>query len=389
MDLIQNVDVERLYTHILSLEGIRHPISSPQGLLLAKNYINKELTSYGYNVKEEEFLVEELSDPFSNVIAYNNNPSDPEVLITSHYDTVINTPGADDNASAVAIMLESARILKDQGNFKFISFTLEEGNPAHLQNLLSKGKELGLLTDENRLTSARLVDLSQEIQKKISELLEVGKKNIVAEVLSTFDTNLTDKEMEYFRIRYKIYEDGMRTVLGKFDLMGSTHHVSAIENHENITGVINLETIGYTSPKPNSQNFPTPLDPSMATKHNTQENLSVGDFAFIISHNVSQTLGASFFEQTQLEAINLTSAWLHVPFDYQTIVNTMPDILRSDHAPFWEKNIPALIITDTANFRNPYYHTPADTISTLDFKFIKQICQSTIVCALNMLDSVN
>ncbi len=54
------------------------------------------------------------------------------------------------------------------------------------------------------------------------------------------------------------------------------------------------------------------------------------------------------------------------------------DTLRSDHAPFWRENIPALMITDTANFRYPYYHTKADTIDKLDFDFIKKITQVTI-----------
>jgi hypothetical protein len=43
-----------------------------------------------------------------------------------------------------------------------------------------------------------------------------------------------------------------------------------------------------------------------------------------------------------------------------------PDLLRSDHAPFLFAGQPALILTDTSNFRNPHYHQPSDTVETID-----------------------
>jgi Zn-dependent M28 family amino/carboxypeptidase len=44
--------------------------------------------------------------------------------------------------------------------------------------------------------------------------------------------------------------------------------------------------------------------------------------------------------------------------------------LRSDHAPFWATGYPAMLATDTANFRNPNYHQPTDTLATLDKPFL-------------------
>jgi hypothetical protein len=43
-----------------------------------------------------------------------------------------------------------------------------------------------------------------------------------------------------------------------------------------------------------------------------------------------------------------------------------PDLLRSDHAPFLNMGVAAIMLTDTSNFRNPNYHKPTDTVSTLD-----------------------
>jgi hypothetical protein len=46
------------------------------------------------------------------------------------------------------------------------------------------------------------------------------------------------------------------------------------------------------------------------------------------------------------------------------------DLLRSDHAPFWRAGVPAVMVGDTANFRNPHYHLPTDTPETLDYEMI-------------------
>jgi Zn-dependent M28 family amino/carboxypeptidase len=58
------------------------------------------------------------------------------------------------------------------------------------------------------------------------------------------------------------------------------------------------------------------------------------------------------------------------------------DLLRSDHAPFWQNGIPGLFLTDMGDFRYPYYHTPADTIEKLNFDFLTRICKATIATAI-------
>jgi Zn-dependent M28 family amino/carboxypeptidase len=50
-----------------------------------------------------------------------------------------------------------------------------------------------------------------------------------------------------------------------------------------------------------------------------------------------------------------------------------PDLFRSDHSPFRAAGIPAVLITDTANFRNPNYHAPTDTPNTLDYDFLRRV----------------
>jgi hypothetical protein len=57
----------------------------------------------------------------------------------------------------------------------------------------------------------------------------------------------------------------------------------------------------------------------------------------------------------------------------EAIRQLSPHLLRSDHAPFWEKNIPAVMWTDTSEFRNPHYHQPTDMPETLDYEFMAEV----------------
>lgn len=52
---------------------------------------------------------------------------------------------------------------------------------------------------------------------------------------------------------------------------------------------------------------------------------------------------------------------------------------RSDHSPFWLAGLPALMWTDTAEFRNPHYHQPSDTPQTLDYGFMHQV--TALLCS--------
>jgi hypothetical protein len=58
----------------------------------------------------------------------------------------------------------------------------------------------------------------------------------------------------------------------------------------------------------------------------------------------------------------------------------LPVLLRSDHAPFWEARIPALMWTDTSEFRNPHYHQPTDTPETLDYEFLARVTRALVGC---------
>jgi hypothetical protein len=128
----------------------------------------------------------------------------PELLIVSHYDTVQDCPGADDNASAVAVMLESAQVLsKEEGlhNIRFVSFTLEEQNPARELMVRKIAQNLGLTDLRGRYTNMR----TQQVMKKLGALRErhsaMGKNpaEALAEARSQLEKQMNEAEVKYVK----------------------------------------------------------------------------------------------------------------------------------------------------------------------------------------------
>ena len=70
-------------------------------------------------------------------------------------------------------------------------------------------------------------------------------------------------------------------------------------------------------------------------------------------------------------AASVTVSVVGLPLE--AIQQISPHLLRSDHAPFWEKAIPAVMWTDTSEFRNPNYHQPTDMPDTLDYEFMAEV----------------
>ncbi|MGQ3888894.1 M20/M25/M40 family metallo-hydrolase [Legionella sp. CNM-1927-20] len=100
-----------------------------RNLSAAANYIEKEFTSLGYQVISQEYLAQ--NKPVRNIIAEHKGSKlvDEIIIIGAHYDTVFGSPGADDNGSGVAALLELARLLKDnptKRTIRFVAFVNEE-----------------------------------------------------------------------------------------------------------------------------------------------------------------------------------------------------------------------------------------------------------------------
>ena len=150
------ISIENLKGHVKSIHFDRNPYDHYLELEQAAKYIEKEFLKMGLEVKEDSFQWEGRS--YKNIVAEKKGATFPQrvFILGAHYDTVPGSPGADDNASGIAVLLEVARKIRTahvNGSVRFIAFSLEEYNfigSAHYVEKLKKGEEeiLGMVSLE-------------------------------------------------------------------------------------------------------------------------------------------------------------------------------------------------------------------------------------------------
>ena len=124
------VDPQQILRTLQAIVGERSPFSGQRHLAAVENFIEKELGSYGLNVESDYFSYRGKS--FRNIVGRRSaQQGDSLIILGAHFDSVEGTPGADDNASGVAVLLESARLLsrvRTRSQLLFCAFNLEELN---------------------------------------------------------------------------------------------------------------------------------------------------------------------------------------------------------------------------------------------------------------------
>lgn len=144
---------------------------------------------------------------------------------------------------------------------------------------------------------------------------------------------------------------------GKTPDMGSWQHAKALRDQgENIVGMIALETIGFFSNEPGSQTFPPPF--GLIYPH-------TGNFIAFVGLPGSRTFLnralASFRRQTPFPSIGGVAPGM------------LEGIDLSDHWAFHHFGYPAMMVTDTAPFRNPYYHEVDDLPENVDYESLARV----------------
>ena len=263
---------QRLQQHLqyLSVSLGERCIFRPRNLKAAEDYVAREFDSLGYPVHRQSFICQRVE--VANVIAGNPDPRG-YYLLGAHFDTVAETPGADDNASGVAVLLEVARLTRQAPTSKpwaFVGFTTEEP-PVYFTPYMGS----------------------------------------------------------------RVYAKQAR------------------KNRENLLGMLCLESVGYFVHEPGSQQIPLALK---FLGYSTTGNY-LGLVANWHSRPLLQKLEKAFQAGCSLPVSSLA-----VPLGGSLI----PETRLSDHANFWDEGYQAVMLTDTAFLRNPNYHTPQDTINTLN-----------------------
>jgi hypothetical protein len=135
--------VERLRRHVDRLAGLIGPrhIGRPQALEAAVRLIERELSDSGYVVERQVYRA--AGAEVANLIVEIKGTTRPAeiVVVGAHYDTVPSTPGADDNASAVAVLLEAARLMRGwvpRRTVRFVAFPCEEMPHFHTHEMGSQ-----------------------------------------------------------------------------------------------------------------------------------------------------------------------------------------------------------------------------------------------------------
>ena len=145
--LKKQINTEEIYKTILDLEGPKYPLDNMDELNEAGDYIFDKLKSYGIKTTVQEFYVKGIEEPFRNIVGWIGNQSKPAIVLGSHYDTVRDCPGANDNFSSIAVSLEVARVLSKMDNPPTVIiavFTLEEAHPGFNKILEQKLFENGI-----------------------------------------------------------------------------------------------------------------------------------------------------------------------------------------------------------------------------------------------------
>jgi Zn-dependent M28 family amino/carboxypeptidase len=149
--------------------------------------------------------------------------------------------------------------------------------------------------------------------------------------------------------------------------MGSRVFAKKMRNQKKrIDGMICLEMVGYSCDKPGCQAYPFPL---MFFNYPNEGNF-IGIVGNLGSRRFAKSIHKAFGKNPDLPVVKLT-----VPLNGWIV----PSVRLSDHASFWDHGYKAVMLTDSAFYRNPHYHLPSDTSDTLDYHFMAELVESLIL----------
>jgi hypothetical protein len=147
--MMRKITIEQLRDHVQSIHFDRNPYDRFQELEQVAEYIHRNFQTYHLQVTREPFQWE--GQQVCNVIGEKKGEISPEkvIILGAHYDSVPGSPGADDNASAVAVLLEVARYVSTVNSrctVRFIAFALEEygyvGSTVHAKKAKKEGTKI-------------------------------------------------------------------------------------------------------------------------------------------------------------------------------------------------------------------------------------------------------
>lgn len=273
--------VTRLRAHIETLAGAigERNVFRPVALQQAADYIDKAWRDQGYEVSR--YAYETRGESVANLEITQAGTSEEIVLVGAHYDSVFGSPGANDNGSGVAAMLELSRYFASHPSRRTVRFVA-----------------------------------------------------------------FVNEEPPFF----------------KTSGMGSRVYAEmARARGDKIRAMLCLETMGYYSDVPGSQRYPPLFNLFYPDK---------GNFIGFVSNFGSRAL--------LKEAVAAFRAGSDFPLEHVATFGWVPGVDWSDHWSFWREGVPAIMITDTAPYRYPYYHTAQDTPDKVDYRRLARLTEGLL-----------
>jgi Iap family predicted aminopeptidase len=206
------VSVENLKRHVEKIHFDRNPYEGYPKLEQAAQYIKGEFAQGGLDVQEDCFQWEGRF--YKNIVGEKKGRTSPDrvFIVGAHYDTVSGTPGADDNASGVAVLLEVARNIQSvylEGTVRFIAFTLEEygfvGSVRYVDSLKKENEEiLGMISLEMVGFTGPRQDYPPYLDPKyypnVGDFIAIvgneGSKKLLEKVYYSFKTHIPQLPLE-------------------------------------------------------------------------------------------------------------------------------------------------------------------------------------------------
>jgi Zn-dependent M28 family amino/carboxypeptidase len=276
------VDKERLRKDVQALAAIVPPRNAKNVDSLDKSadYILEEFRKTGGRAEMQRFTQD--GKEYKNIICSFGPETRDRIIVGAHYDVYGNQPGADDNASGVAGLLELSRLVQSlktelKCRIDFVAYTLEEGQFCK----------------------------------------------------------------HPFARHYGSYN----------------HAKSLAQDDISVRAMICLEMIGYFSERPNSQKYPL-----FFLRWFYPDK---GNFIAVVGKWGQGSLVKKVKKSLAAQSL--------VPVESLTAMSFIPGVSFSDHQSYWKFNYPAIMITDSAFYRNKNYHKPSDTVDTLAYDNMAEV----------------